>query len=393
MTPRKIIHLDLDAFFCAVEELTNPKLRGKPFAVGGRPETRGVVASCSYAARQYGIRSAMPMSQAVKLCSSLQIVSSNYKNYTYYSNLVMEILHEITPRVEQVSIDEAFLDVSDQAESDLNIAIAIQARINTELRLPCSIGVATNKLLAKIANDIGKKSAKSTSPPNTITQVPPGQEAEFLAPLPVQALWGVGPKTSEEMASYGLVTVGDIAKTTETELIRLFGKNGLEFFKQSRGIDERPIYTEHKAKSISNETTFAKDVRNLEVIENTLSYLARKVANRLRKSNTCARTVSLKIRWSDFTTITRQITFQQPIWKEEILFQASLELFHKVWHKDQPVRLIGVGVSGLENGYIQLGLWDNNVSDLGLLDDKLLAALETLHKKYGDQIVRLGIDY
>ncbi|MBI4771414.1 MAG: DNA polymerase IV, partial [Chloroflexi bacterium] len=205
--PRKILHLDLDAFFCAVEEQRDPALRGQAFAVGGRPEARGVVASCSYAARRFGVRSAMPMARAVKLCSGLIIVPSRHKVYSDVSRQVMERLYDLTPLVEQISIDEAFLDVSDLPESGEALARRLQATMRDELRLPCSLGVATNKLVAKIASDVGKAAARTGAPPNAILVVPPGEEAAFLAPLPAAALWGVGPKTATRLAGLGIHTI------------------------------------------------------------------------------------------------------------------------------------------------------------------------------------------
>lgn len=190
--PRKILHFDLDAFFCAVEEQHNPALRGLPFAVGGRPDQRGVVASCSYAARMTGVRSAMPMSQALRLCPGLVIVDSRMGNYGAVSRQVMAILHEVTPLVEQLSIDEAFLDVSGRPEDGLALARGLQRRVRDELGLPASLGVATNKLVAKIATDVGKAAVRSGDYPRSIQVVPPGEEAAFLAPLPVDALWGGG---------------------------------------------------------------------------------------------------------------------------------------------------------------------------------------------------------
>ena len=224
--PRKIIHLDLDAFYCAVEEQRDPSLSGKPFAVGGRPEERGVVSSCSYAARRIGVRSAMPMARALKLCPKLRIVSPHYHAYEQTSQRVMQYLHQCTPLVEQISIDEAFLDVSELPESAENLARQLQADIRKNLNLPCSIGVATNKLVAKIATDAGKAAAQSGAAPNAITIVPPGHEQEFLAPLPVQALWGVGPKTAQRLAELGVLTIGELASYPSAELVRLFGKSG-----------------------------------------------------------------------------------------------------------------------------------------------------------------------
>jgi DNA polymerase-4 len=227
---RKILHLDLDAFFCAVEELRNPALQGKPFAVGGQPHERGVVASCSYAARRCGVRSAMPMARALRLCPELIIVSSRHGLYGDVSESVMERVRNLTPFVEQVSIDEAFMDVSELTEEAETIAQRLQITIRSDLNLPCSLGVASNKLVAKIANDVGKiaavKNVGHSGPPNAITVVPPGQEADFLAPLPVEMLWGVGPKTAARLAELNILTIGDLARWPDDELVRRFGKNG-----------------------------------------------------------------------------------------------------------------------------------------------------------------------
>jgi DNA polymerase-4 len=205
--PRTILHLDLDAFFCAVEETRNPALRGKAFAVGGQPNERGVVASCSYAARKMGVRSAMPMSRAIRLCPGLIIVSSHHRIYGEVSRQVMEILHNTTGLVEQISIDEAFLDISDIRDQAERVARGLQARIRSELHLPSSIGIASNKLVAKIATEVGKAAALPriqapgvAEPPNAVTVVPDGEEAAFLSPLPSDMLWGVGPKTFQRLA-------------------------------------------------------------------------------------------------------------------------------------------------------------------------------------------------
>jgi DNA polymerase-4 len=220
---RTILHLDLDAFFCSVEELHDPTLRGKSFAVGGRPEERGVVASCSYAARQLGVRSAMPMSRALRLCPGLLVISHHRGNYSEMSDKVMERLRELSALVEQISIDEAFVDISELHEQPEKLARRLQKRVNAELGLPCSIGVASNKLVAKIATEVGKKRGRKGEPPNAITVVPPGTEAVFLEPLPADMLWGVGPKTAARLAGYGLKTIGDLAHRPEGDLIRWFG--------------------------------------------------------------------------------------------------------------------------------------------------------------------------
>src|SRR5215510_2160649 len=242
--PRTILHLDLDAFFCAVEETRNPDLRGKAFAVGGTPDERGVVASCSYAARRNGVRSAMPMSQALRLSPGLIIVPSRHHLYSQVSKQVMSILHDVTGLVEQISIDEAFLDISDLKDEPERLARGLQTRIRDEQKLPCSIGIASNKMVAKIATEVGKaialkqiKAQGLAEPPNAMTVVGYGEEAAFLSPLPADMLWGVGPKTSKRLSELGIHTIGDIAKWPESELIRLFGENGRDLSRHAKGID------------------------------------------------------------------------------------------------------------------------------------------------------------
>lgn len=386
--PRKILHLDLDAFFCAVEEQRDPSLRGKPFAVGGRPEQRGVVAACSYPARHFGVHSAMPMSRAVRLCPNLIIIPHNFEAYHAASRQVMARLHELTPLVEQLSIDEAFLDVSDLPEPGEVIARRLQARIRDELGLPCSLGVATNKLVAKIANDVGKGEVKSKGPPSAIKVVPPGQEAAFLAPLPTRSLWGVGPKTAERLADLGLLTIGDIARWPEADLIRRFGKNGYDLARHARGLDDRPVETSRETKSISQEVTFNRDVADAQALRQTLRKQAERVGRRLRKSGLSGITVRLKIRWSDFTTLTRQTTLSQPTDQDDEIYATALQLLEKVWSAGRPVRLIGVGVSGFGQPR-QLALWDMNLEE----NQRLQTTLDELREEeFGDQAVRRGRD-
>lgn len=383
--PRKILHLDLDAFFCAVEEQLDPALRGVAFAVGGRPEGRGVVASCSYPARQFGVRSAMPMAQALRLCPPLLIRPHHFPEYRRASEAVMERLRALTPFVQPISIDEAFLDVTllpDDAEA---IARRLQATINGELGLPCSLGVASNKLVAKIANNLGKDRAGKAAPPNAITIVPPGQEAAFLAPLPVRELWGVGPRTAEQLARLGVRTIGELAARREAELVHRFGKHGAEMSQHARGIDERPVADDGEAKSISKETTFAHDVRDGETLRRVLRRHADEVAHRLRQEGLRGGTVKLKLRWADFTTFTRQTTLPTPSQHDDDIYQAALALFEKAWPAGRPVRLIGVGVSGLSDGAVQPGLFE---AAADAQQTKLEATLDELRQRFGSRIVR-----
>lgn len=384
---RKILHLDLDAFYCAVEEQRDPALIGKAFAVGGKPDQRGVVASCSYPARRYGVHSALPMARAARLCPSLIIVPAHFDLYHQASRKVMARLNKLTPLVEQISIDEAFLDVSDLPDSAESIARKLQAQIRDELALPCSLGVASNKLVAKIANDVGKGEVESDGPPNAIKVVPPGQEAEFLAPLPSRALWGVGPKTAERLAELGLITIGDIAGWPEADLARRFGKNGYDLARRAKGIDERPVETERETKSISQEVTFARDVSDGQLLRQRLRKQAGEVGRRLRKSNLAGATVKLKIRWADFTTLTRQVTLPQPTDQDEVIYTHAVKLFEKVWSLGKLVRLIGVGVSGFGTPK-QLGLWEAESKE----NQQLQQTLDDLRDRFGDEVVRRGRD-
>jgi DNA polymerase-4 len=386
---RKILHLDLDAFFCAVEELRNPELRGKPFAVGGSPDRRGVVASCSYPARAFGVHSAMPMSQAVRLCPDLIIVSHSRGGYSEASREVMARVRELTPLVQQLSIDEAFLDVSDLPDPLEVLARRLQTRIREELHLPCSLGGATNKLVAKIANDVGKSRAGKSDYPNAITIVPPGQEAAFLAPLPVRALWGVGPKTEEKLHALGIFTIGQLAEYPEQELVRLSGQHGWDLARRARGIDNRPVVSNRgQAKSISKETTFARDVGDSRTLEATLRRLAEGVARSLRRKGYQGRTIKLKLRLSDFTTLTRQATLPKPTDDEIVITREVVGLFRRLWTEGQPVRLVGVGVTNLQKGLVQLSLWEEK--DARMRD--LQAAMDALRDKYGPDVIHRGVD-
>jgi DNA polymerase-4 len=286
--PRTILHLDLDAFFCAVEEQRDPSLVGKPFAVGGRPEERGVVASCSYAARQYGIHSAMPMAQALRRCPTLLIVSSHFAAYRAASAQVMARLKALTPLVEQLSIDEAFLDVMALETPGELLARQLQQTIREELGLPCSLGIATNKLVAKIATDVGKTAARPGTAPNALCVVPPGTEATFLTPLPTRVLWSVGPRTAERLAALGIRTIGDLARTPVTDLIRQFGKHGADLARHAQGQDERPMHVIHEAKSLSKERTFAQDVQEEARLRQTLPDQAAEVAAALQRRGCAA---------------------------------------------------------------------------------------------------------
>ncbi len=385
--PRTILHLDLDAFFCSVEETQNPDLRGKPFAVGGKPNERGVVASCSYAARAIGVHSAMPMSRALQLCRNLIIVPGRHKLYGECSEKVMTKLRNLTGLVEQISIDEAFLDISDMRETPARIALDLQADIKNNLHLPSSIGIASNKLVAKIATEVGKKSNKKrTEPPFALTIVPYADEATFLAPLPADMLWGVGPKTSARLTELGIHTIGDIAKWPEKEIVNLFGENGRDLWRHAHGIDNRPIVTEYETKSISQENTFNVDIHDDKTLEKTIREQSKEIGRQLRKNDLAGKTVKLKIRWPDFTTLTRQITLPTSTDNDDEIFHAAIKLMKTVRKQNQAVRLVGVGVSGIGAPVRQLSLWDAGSEK----SRKLQEVVDQLQKKYGRDIIHKG---
>jgi DNA polymerase-4 len=316
----------------------------------------------------------------------LIIVPSRYGAYEAASRQVMARLHQLTPLVEQLSIDEAFLDVSDLPERAELIARRLQGAINRELGLPCSLGVAANKLVAKIANNVGKASVKSDRPPNTIKVVPPGQEALFLAPLPVTELWGVGPKTAEQLAQFGVRTIGDLARWSEADLVRRFGKLGRDLARRARGLDERPVETEYEAKSISQETTFARDINDATTLRRTLRRLSEQVGRRLRRKGLYGTTVKIKLRWSDFTTLTRQITLDHPTNLDSDIFAAAGQLFDQTWPPGKRVRLVGVGVTGFDTAAYQLGLWDADPEQTHRLQD----TLDELRERFGSGAIQRG---
>ncbi len=333
------------------------------------------------------------MSQALRLCPGLIIVSGHHRVYGEVSRQVMQRLHNLTALVEQISIDEAFLDISDIQDEPENVARGLQARIRDELHLPCSIGIASNKLVAKIATEVGKalalkriKAQGLAEPPNAVTVVPFGEEAAFLNPLPADMLWGVGPKTSKRLGELGIHTIGDIARWPENELSRLFGENGRDLARHAKGIDNRPIETERETKSISQEITFSRDVRDDKVLEKTVREQSAEVARQLRKNELAGSTIKLKMRWPDFTTLTRQTTLNHRTDQEDEIAEAALKLMKSVRKSNQYVRLIGVGVSGLGAPIRQLGLWDGDSEK----SRRLQEAVDVLQKKFGRDVIHKG---
>lgn len=382
---RKIIHLDLDAFFCSVEELLDPSLKGRAFAVGGSPSGRGVITSASYAARMRGIRSAMPTREALKNFPDLLLVRSGYRHYSDYSHKVMDILRDTSPIVEPVSIDEAFLDVSDMPQPIGSIALDLQKRVMQETGLPCSLGCATSRLVAKMANDFGKKQVKTGRSPQKITVIEPGKEEDFLAPLDIQALWGVGPKTAAHLRQRGITTVGKLAALSDADLKNYFGQHGESMRRRAKGIDNTPIYPESgDPKSVSNEMTFHEDQDDQGNLLKILRGLSEKVGSRLRKAELAGSVVQIKIRYSDFSTFTRQTSMKECTNLDQEIFNEAQDLFLKHWIAGRPVRLLGVGVSTLEKPHRQLSLWE----DQGNRKEELTKAVDGLRERFGKDIIK-----
>ncbi len=340
--PRRIIHLDMDAFYASVEQRDDPALRGKPVAVGGSPEGRGVVAAASYEARTFGVRSAMPMARALRQCPELVIVRPDFARYRAASQRVMAILRECTPLVEPLSLDEAYLDVTDNLWGEplaSNVAKTLKVRIREELGLTASAGVAPNKFLAKIASGWRK--------PDGLTVIAPERVESFLQELPVEALWGVGPVTAKKLRALGIRKLVDVRETDEISLAKAVGSLAATLKRLSWGDDPREVKPDRPWKSISAETTYVTDLGDVREMKLELEALAQRVANSLLKKNLLARTVTIKVRYSDFTTVTRSHT-AQPATRDAAAFAArSAALLERTDAARRPVRLLGVGAHGL----------------------------------------------
>ena len=340
---RHILHADFDAFYASVEQLDNPELRGKPVVVGGSAEGRGVVASASYEAREFGVRSAMPMRTAQRLCPHAIRVGARFDRYREISQRVLSIFRDLTPLVEPLSLDEAYLDVTSivaENRRPADIAASLKRRVKHELGLTISVGVATSKSIAKIASDMDK--------PDGLTVVAPGDEKAFLAPLPIRDLWGVGPRTAERLNSEGIETIGDIARQDEDWLRERFGKHGAQMQKLALGQDNSPVVVRRETKSVSAETTFAQDIGEPEALLEVVNRLSQRVSHQLRRKQLQGRTVKLKLRLSDFTTFTRQKTLPYAVQSADDLSRSAGELLRAELYGRRRFRLVGVGVSGFE---------------------------------------------
>jgi len=385
---RSILHVDMDAFFVSVELLRRPELRGQPVIVGGTGD-RGVVAAASYEARHYGIHSAMPSTRARRLCPSAVFLPGDHQHYGEVSGRVMAIFGSFTPLVEPISLDEAFLDVTGvrRLHGDApDIAAAIRQRVLDEEGLTCSVGVAPNKFLAKLASEAAKPRVARTGPvPGLgVKVIEPGGEVAFLHPLPVQALWGVGPKTLDKLRSRGIRTVGELAAMHEDDAALLLGDaNGRHLHRLSRAVDDRPVVPDLQPKSIGHEETFARDHHQFDTLEREAVRMADAVAQRLRNHHLTGRTVTIKVRFHDFRTITRSITLDGAVDDGPAIARAAKGLLALV-DPSSGVRLLGVSVTNLvDDGARQLTLDD--LTRPGW--DDASRAVDDIRRRFGDDAI------
>jgi DNA polymerase-4 len=384
---RTFFHVDMDAFFVSVEELFDPSLKGKPVVVGGRPDERGVVAAASYAARAFGVHSAMPLRTAYKMCPQAIFVDGHPDRYRECSHQVHEVFDSFCPLVEMASIDEAYLDITGTERlygPPLRAAHILHERVRTATNLNCSIGIAASRLVAKISSDQAK--------PNGILWVIPGREAAFLAPLDVHKVPGVGKVTERSLHTLGIRKVGDLAQLDDDFLEQRFGKWGLALAGKSRGLDaggwyDSEIGQDEGPRSISHEHTFSEDTAAREVLESTLARLCEMVGRRLREHKLEARTIQLKLRYSDFTTITRAHSIPRATQLDTELYEEVRALFRRNWKAGARVRLLGVHVSSWSEAEVQMDLLGDARHDRW---QQAMAAADRLRDKFGDSAVGLA---
>lgn len=375
---RWIMHVDMDAFFASVEQLDNPDLRGKPVIVGGQ-SCRGVVSTCSYEARRYGVHSAMSMAEARKLCPHGEYVPVRMRRYQEVSKKIMSIFHDFTPLVEQLSIDEAFLDVSGMEKLYHNteeIGWLIKKRIAAETGLTASVGLAPNKFLAKMASDLQK--------PDGFTIIRHAEAAKFIADFPVTKIFGIGRMAEKALLQYGIATIGQLAAAENNVLKKVFGKNADSVHRLAQGIDDRPVVTESVPKSIGRETTFTQDLFTEEQCRRELLKLSGQTGFRLRSKGYSGHTLTLKVKFTDFRIVTRSITSETDICCDEEIYTLAVKLLHEVDLK-KGIRLLGVTVSNLSAG---------DCGTLGFEEDKKQLqrneAVDALKKRFGENIIKRG---
>ncbi|MDH3557956.1 MAG: DNA polymerase IV [Deltaproteobacteria bacterium] len=381
---KAIIHLDMDAFYAAVEVLDNPDLQGKPVIVGGSKE-RGVVSSASYEARTFGVHSAQPIATAMRLCPQGIFRPVRMWRYKEISRQIFEIFKRFSPLVEPLSLDEAFVDVTGSTRlfgPPEEIAKKIKQQVVAETGLTASAGVAPTKFIAKIASDIQK--------PDGLTIVPEGKVKEFLGPLPIEKLWGVGERTRKTLAHLGVETIGDLGRVPLELLDRKMGKHGLHLSLLAQGVDEREVETERQVKSIGHEETYREDILDMTMARRVLLSLATKVAKRLRGHGFVGKTVTLKVKYHDFVQITRSVTLQEPTDDGREIFQSCCDLLSKTEASKRPVRLFGISLSQLDlaDKERQLALFEQRRG--APKRKRLNRALDTISDKYGDEAIVPG---
>lgn len=382
-----ILHCDMDAYYASVEERDRPELVGKPVIIGGSPEKRGVVSAANYVARRYGVHSAMPAVTARRLCPQGVYLPPRIDYYAEVSGQIHKIFERFTPLVEPLSLDEAFLDVTGSEHlfgPAAEIGRQIRQAIRQELRLVVSVGVAPNKFLAKIASDLKK--------PDALVIVEPGQVQVFLDPLPVERLWGVGKRGSKVFQRMGIRTIGQLRQRPLNSLKDHFGSSGEHLWQLAHGIDDRPVVAERQAKSISNETTFERDIDDMQVLRAWLMDLTEQVGWRLRKHGLRGRTVQLKVRFADFSLITRSKTLPEPTDITQELWQATDEMFcQRLPTGHLPVRLVGMGVSGLDNTGLTQGMlfdWEEREKQ-----SRVDAVADEIKERFGSGSLRRGSSF
>ena len=396
------MHVDLDAFFVAVEQARDPTLRGKPVIVGGDPDGRGVAATASYEARVFGIHSGMALATARRLCPQAIFLRGNFREYERVSRRFHQILRDYSPLVESGGLDEAFLDLtgcapiidarspagdrrpqSPEEATARRTGEAIRLRVREELAVAASVGIASGKSLAKIASDAAK--------PDGLLEVPSGAEEAFLAPLPVRQLPGLGPQAESQLASLGARTLGQLAALPASRLQTLFGKWGPVLAERARGIDPTPVAFERgPVKSVSREGTFARDIDDRSVLRASLGGYAESIGAELRRLGRRARCVTLKLRYGDFTTITRSRTLQHPTYSDEEIYRTGATLLSQALSRDgRAVRLIGLGASNLADDAVQLGLFEPRKLQL----EELHSSIDRLRAKYGYRCLQTGLTF
>jgi DNA polymerase-4 len=381
---RWIIHADMDEFFAAVEKLDNPALRGKPLLIGGDPSARGVVATASYEARAFGCHSAMPMARAVRICPDAIVIPARGGRYGEASEEIFEVMGEFTPLIERLSIDEAFLDVSG-CERLLGpppkVAFEIKRRIKSRTGLTVSVGVAPNKFLAKLASDLEK--------PDGLTIITPESIHEVLDPLGIRKLWGVGPAAEKQFAKLNIRTIGQLRHASPDMIRARLGEGGEHFQRLSAGLDDRPVIPDTEAKSIGQEQTFRTDIDDIDELARVLLAQTQQVARRLRRNQLKARTITLKLRYGDFTTLTRSSTFDAPTDVTELLWRQARGLLDK-WSASQyhPLRLLGVTVSQLTGtGGVQGSLFSDPTE---AKQQRIDQAVDAIANRFGDSAIHRG---